>query len=64
MTPTPMKAVEMRSLAEYEGAAKAEAAVAAVAERRNARRAMLLVGIMEMLSHAERERGAVNTNPA
>jgi hypothetical protein len=52
MTPTPMKAVEIRSLAEKEGAAKAEAAVAAVAVRKNARRAMLLVGITEMLSQA------------
>jgi len=57
MTPTPMKAVEMRSLAEVVEAAKAEAAVAAVAERKNARRAMSLVGITEMLSQAEGKQG-------
>lgn len=50
-----MKAVEMRSLAAVEEAAKAEAAVAAVAERRKARRARWLVGITEMLSHTAGE---------
>jgi hypothetical protein len=48
-----MKAVEMRSLAEIVETEKVEAAVAALAERRNARRARLPVGMEAMVAHLE-----------
>jgi hypothetical protein len=53
ITPTPIKAVEIRSFAATADPRRAEAAVAAVAERKNIRRAISLVGIAESYRNAK-----------